>query len=632
MDNFRTSNYSNQLRQSRVSQADDQDPVRSLIDERVEYEQNQVQVIKAFKILVVLFVAFSIPIIYRFYVNGGINNSCGEKIGTHNFISNSFQPFFGKSSKDVCQKAVNKEMHKTDSDLIETTVETTTCGKGGKAETTEKTASDGFWSYFTLPSFGCHEFKHAQNQLAEQRPTVQMFTHLMPSYKEVSANFSELIKPFGGPSKLDPVKEEDVSKVNALFTEIINKNPIWRTQSTIKIDQATRKSVESLLEHKTITDIQLLVNDWHNSKKMFTKKIDYITLLEQTHRSASIDTKVCTDKLQLVESTLNQQNNDLSEGLRQKDKLEHLIAANHEKLNNFVNQRNSKEQEPINTVRKLDAELQSLKFKVSNSPKLKDEIELKRKSLLKAKADVQRMELDQTSEAAIESKLNMDISDSQTKIESVRRSMESLKVKIAMRKMKLELANSNAKIKEYLMSLIKTNKGEPVDFQSLFSSSENARNEIRKILKEFIGQSKGMDVEMSVTDQQLDLIIESDQQQFDEIRKIYTELVQIINQYGDFKVYIEAIATDIKALETTLGKEEKTHNELSKHIRISRQSVLSSTEKQHHLSTEIDKLRAFILFTQTWIDDRLLELESNELELGKLQKKKDLYMQQHKVV
>ena len=628
MDNFRTSLYPNQARQSRVSE--DQEPVQSLIDERVEYEQSQVRVVKAFKILFVLFVAFSVPLIYRFCVNGGINDSCGDKTDTRNFISSAFLPFFGKQLNDVCQKAVSKETHQTDSELVETTVQTTTCEKGGKKEI-EKVSSDGFWSYFQLPSFGCHEFKNAQTQLAEQRPTVGMFAHLMPTYKEVSANFAELVKPLGGAAKLAPVKEEDVSQVNSLFADILNKNRVWRTHPSDKQEPLPRRTLDSILEYKTITEIQLLVNNWRNSKKNIGKKIDYISSLQQTFLSASIDTKVCTDKLQLVESTLNQQNDHLSEAVRQKDNLESLSAANHEKLNSFVSQRNSKEQEPINIVRKLDAELQSLKFKVANAPKTKDEIELKRKSLVKAESDVLRMETERQGEEKTEAKLNTDISETLTKIESIRRSMESYKVKIAMRKMKLQLANSNAKIKEYLMSLIKHNKGEAVDFQSLFSSSENARNEIRKILKEFIAQSHGMDVELSVTDKQLDEIIESEQHEFDEIRKIYTELVQIINQYGDFKVYIEAIAAEIRSLETNFTKEERIYNELNKHLRIIRQSLLTSAERRVHLSTEIDKLRNYILSTQTWIDDRLAEIESNESELAKLQAKKDSYMLKHKV-
>ena len=107
-------------------------------------------------------------------------------------------------------------------------------------------------------------------------------------------------------------------------------------------------------------------------------------------------------------------------------------------------------------------------------------------------------------------------------------------------------------------------------------------------------------------------------------------MVQIINQYGDFKVYIEAIATEIRGLEVNLGKEESIHKELNKHLRTLKQTLLATGERRQHVAAELDKLRVFIAQTQTWIDERTAELENDEEVHASVLKERDLYVQEHK--
>lgn len=658
MDAFRTSNTS-YIRHSGFVPADEDVPNNT--DVRIHYEQQQVRLIQVLKILGVLFLVLCIPFFYNLFRFGGITNECGQQPTVASTIARPFYWLLGIKPDARCKKDTSTDFKADDNFTYETTTETTTCLKGGDADdnilknliggdhdylghlpstkteqTTSKTADDGsdqgsFWDYFSLPSFACSDFNRHTRQLGDLEPSVSFFKRLMPTLDEASRNAQTYAKTLGDVSKLPPINDADKAEAQEWFARILSPTTQWKTADESQLPQLVKKPIEWLLNNKNVFSVQKLVADWKKSKANLDRKTAYVTALRDTTEAIPQNAERCTGKLLGIEGQLNEQNGKMSTLLAEKSGLENQIQENQLKLNTFVSQRNSKEQEPINTVRQLDAELQELKYKVNTIPAIRSDLDARQKVNRKSEdtlADLRgKLETDGRTALTLEA----DLAGYQREIDILKRQIEANKIKLAMRRMKLQLANSNRAIKEHLMSLIRTNKGEPVDFEVLFSSSENARKEIKRILREFIKESAGSHIEISISESQIDEIISKDQKEFDEIRRIYTELVAIINQYGDFNIYITGIAKDIKDLEGKLAADDRQIGDLLKKIRDAKAVLEAIAGRKRGLIAEIERLEALIADNGRFIREKEADIVRWQDEYDKLKLRKDLYVQQHKV-
>lgn len=661
MDAYRTSNLG-YIRQSSVSRNDEFVP--SNTETRIEYEQRQVQIIRILKILLILALLISLPLIYKFFRYGGLTNSCGQRRSVGSVLWSPFRWLFGGKSDDNCRTNVSTDVKTDDRYKIETKTETTTCNRDGlpseRAVGRAMNAASGIdlekigagnaanfpypddsnaheekggsiWDYFRLPSFGCSEYKDHLKALEELKPSVGFFRKLMPSVDEVLKNAPAYAKVLGEVSKFAPVGENDISEVKELFTQILDPSRQWKTADESTLGALLRKPKEWLMNIKNVFSIQNLIGDWKKSGDNLAKKKGYVAALKDKLNVLPFDSNKCVTRLADLDGQVALQSGKLGDLLAEKGSLENQIQDNQLKLNAFVSQRNSKEQEPINTVRQLDLELQDLKFKIASIPALKADLEARLKAIRKAEDDLADLRRKLDSDAANTFDFQSKIDAANAEIAALKHGMEGLKIKLAMRKMKLQLANSNRQIKDYLMSLIRTNNGEPVDFQVLFSSSENARKEIRRILREFINQSAGMHVEINVTEAQIDEIIAKDQSEFEEIRRIYTELVSIINQYGDFNIYISALARDIQDLENKLAGDDRLVNDLLRKIRDWKALIDGAGGRRSGWAAEIARLEKFIADGRRYIDDKEMELRRWNDEYDKLRGRRELFVAEHKV-
>lgn len=659
MDAFRTSNTS-YIRHSGFVPADEDVPNNT--DVRIHYEQLQVRIIQVLKVLGVLFLLLSLPFFYNLFRFGAITNECGQQPTLASTIARPFYWLFGVKPEARCKKDTATDFKTDDNFTYETTTETTTCLKGDDAEDnilksliggdhdylshlpsagkTEKTVGHGqseeesqgsFWDYFALPSFACSEFNRHARHLSDLEPSVSFFKRLMPSLDEASRNAHSYAKTIGDVSKLPPITEADKAEAKEWFERILSPATQWKTAEESQLPQVVKKPIEWLLNHKNVFSVQKLVADWKKSRANLDRKNAYVSALRDTTEALPQSAQRCNEKLLDIERQLTEQNGRLSGLLAEKSGLENQIQENQLKLNAFVSQRNSKEQEPINTVRQLDAELQELKYKVNSIPGIRSDLDAREKVIRKSEDTLVdlRGRLDADSKHALE--LESGLASHQREIDILKRQIEANKIKVAMRKMKLQLANSNRAIKEHLMSLIKTNKGEPVDFEVLFSSSEATRKEIKRILREFIKESAGSQIEINVSEAQIDEIINKDQKEFEEIRRIYTELVAIISQYGDFNIYITGIARDIKDLEGRLAADDRQIGDLLKKIREARASLEAIAGRKRGLAAEIERLETLIADNRRYIEDKDAEIRRWQEDYDKLKQRKDLYVQEHKV-
>lgn len=659
MDAFRTSNTS-YIRHSGFVPADEDVPNNT--DVRIQYEQQQVRLIQVLKVLGVLFLVLSLPFFYNLFRFGGITNECGQRQSVASTLVRPFYWLFGIKQDTRCKKDTSTDFKADDNFTYETTTETTTCLKGAEAEDnilknliggdhdylahlpsagkTERTVGKGygdeedqgsFWDYFSLPSFACSDFNRHTRQLNELEPSVTFFKRLMPSLEEASRNAQAYAKTLGDVSKLPPINDADKAEAREWFARILSPTTQWKTADESQLPQLAKKPLEWLLNNKNVFSVQKLVADWKKSRGNLDRKNAYVNALKDTTEALPQNAERCSGKLLGIEGQLNEQNGRLSGLLADKSGLENQIQENQLKLNAFVSQRNTKEQEPINIVRQLEAELQELKYKVNTIPGIRSDLEARQKVNRKSEDTLTdlRGKLDADGKNALT--LEADVSGYQREIDILKRQIEANKIKLAMRRMKLQLANSNRAIKEHLMSLIKTNNGEPVDFEVLFSSSENARKEIKRILREFIKESAGSHIEINISETQIDEIINKDQKEFDEIRRIYTELVAIINQYGDFNIYITGIAKDIKDLEGKLTADDRQIGDLLKKIRDAKAVMEAIVGRKRGFGAEIERLETLIADNNRYIREKEAEINRWQDDYDKLKLRKDLYVQEHKV-
>lgn len=656
MDAFRTSNTS-YIRHSGFVPADEDVPNNT--DVRIHYEQQQVRLIQLLKILGVLFLLLCLPFFYNLFRFGGITNECGQRQTVASTIARPFYWLFGIKPDVWCKRDTSTDFKADDNFTYETTTETTTCLKGdednilknliggdhdylahfpsAKTErTVGKSATDdedqgSFWDYFSLPSFACSDFNRHTRQLGELEPSVSFFKRLMPTLEEVSRNAQAHAKTLGNVSKLPSINDADKAEAQEWFARIMSPATQWKTADESQLPQLVKKPIEWLLNNKNVFSVQKLVADWKKSRANLDRKTAYVTALHETTEALPQNAERCSGKLLGIEGQLNEQNGRLSGFLAEKSGLENQIQENQLKLNAFVSQRNTKEQEPINIVRKLDSDLQELKYKVNTIPGIRSDLDARQKVNRKSEETLADLRDKLNADAKTSLTLEADMSGYQREIDILKRQIEANKIKVAMRRMKLQLANSNRAIKEHLMSLIRTNKGEPVDFEVLFSSSENARKEIKRILREFIKESAGSHIEINISEAQIDEIISKDQKEFDEIRRIYTELVAIINQYGDFNLYITGIAKDIKDLEGKLAADDRQIGDLLKKIREAKALLLAIGERKGGFIAEIERLETLIEENGKYIRDKEVEIHRWQDDYDKLKMQKDLYVQQHKV-
>jgi hypothetical protein len=655
MDAFRTSNAS-YIRHSGFLPPDEHVPNNT--DVRIKYEQQQVYLIKILKILGVFFLILSLPFFYNLFRYGGVTNECGERQPWTSAVTSPFYWLFGINRDSRCKRDVSTDFKIDDNYQIETTTETTTCQRGEDDDnpltsllggshdfwTTESKrvtgATEGgddggnkgsFWDYFSIPSFGCSEFNRHNRYLEDLDPSVHMFKQPMPTLEEVTKNYQSFAKGQGDLSKLSPLADSDKVEAREYFDRILSPATQWKTADESTLGALVKKPLNWLLNNKNVFSVQNFVADWQKSKSNLAKKKSYVSSLKGRVESLPNNSERCVQRQLAIDAQLTDENSRLSMLLAEKSNLDNQIQENQIKLNSFVSQRNSKEQEPINTVRKLDADLHDLSYKVKTIPGIQKEIEARRASIQKSQSVLvdlgRKLDTDATNSVDLEAKIGNYLRE----IEGLKRQIEANKIKLAMRKMKLQLANSNRQIKEHLMSLIRTNNGEPVDFQVLFSTSENARREIRRILRDFINQSAGTQVEINISEEQIDDIISKDQKEFEEIRRIYTELVAIINQYGDFNIYISGIAQDIKDLDQRLKADDKHIQDLQRKIAEARAALDGQSARKVGWISEISRLEKLIADNQRWIDDKDLETRQYQDEYDKLKLRKDLYVQEHKV-
>lgn len=652
MDSYRTSNLG-YIRQSQAARADEYVP--NLTEERIEHERRQVFLTRFMIVLAIVVVLMVAPVFFNIFHFGGVTSNCSEQSG---FMAKMLAPvrrIFGGSTGSKCEKIVSQDI-KTDSEFkTETITKTTTCSRGEEpdaaaAETKssaketlteyyqpenfkgEQEAKGGsFWSWFSGPAKGTSECGEHLKSVEKKEPSVVFFKKLMPSIQEVLKNGAKYASLVGGASALQQVSDEDVNSVHSLFNMILDPSRVWHGAENSALGAVSRKSKESLANIANLFPIHSTATNLKLSGANLLKKKDYVKGLKIRLEGIPNNSRECVDRIAGIDAQINGLSLKNTDLLSEKNSLEDQIKENQLKLNAFVNQRNVKEQEPINTVRKFDLELQELKFKLSTIPGIRAEIDTRQKAIAKAESDILNLRLKLDKDEQSTSDLQSKIYSAQSEIDMLRRDMEKFRIQLGLRRMKLELANSNRQIKEHLMSLIRTNNGEAVDFQELFSSSENARREIKRILRDFINQSAGMSYEINVSEAQIDEIIAKDEKEFDEIRKIYIELVEIIKRYGDFNIYISGIAKDIKDYENKLREDDAKLNDLLHKIKDWKPIVDGTEARRSAWENDISRLQNLIAEGRRIIDEKQSDMRKWQEDYDDIKSQKEIFMNEHKV-
>ena len=108
------------------------------------------------------------------------------------------------------------------------------------------------------------------------------------------------------------------------------------------------------------------------------------------------------------------------------------------------------------------------------------------------------------------------------------------------------------------------------------------------MLKGFIVQSRSASNDVAISEEQIDSIIQQDEKDFEDISRLYNELVRIINEYKD-------IDFDIKAMEikiTDLGKNsDNAKAEINRITHRIRELEGQKTHKNSEISQKRDKIK-----------------------------------------
>lgn len=589
MERYRTSIGSpSPLNYSRVSNSMN---VKSNLESRIEYENSQLALIKLLKILsvvgLVVFLAIGLKIVLDARTR---TDECGRKSSLQQYLARLRYRTFGGVNPDSCEKKVDRTEQEADDGKFETITETTTCKKVEKPEDSE---GKSFWSFLNFGSQGCEDYKAHEAALKNQKFSVKDRLDSPPSLGDsVKIDAQETHTEI---DKFTEITEATAREIKSKFDSIIGDFAIrYEEKIAAQISapveyeddsKAIQKS-KTLLEKPVVFDLQLKINDLVHSVRNLARKKKLVFDFQNHFFNVTKTPNTCANEITELQKKIVLDNEKLSHSKAISVEWENDLKRLQEAIHNTLNE--SKNKGPLSKIQELKDEIEILMKRKGDALKTQAEIE-------KKQAQIRAYEAEITTLNALISDLMKALNDiddqiailqnDKTKFENDIKMNQSRKILLEM---KLEFAVRNKHIKEYLLSLIDTSEGKSNDLYTLFADKIASEKELKNILKGLIIQSRSGQNEVSISEEQIDSIIKQDEKDFEDISRLYNELVRIINEYKDIDFDIKAMQTKI----IDIGKgTDAAKTEINRIVQRIRDLENQKTHKNSEIHQKRDKIK-----------------------------------------
>ena len=577
MERYRTSLHSTSpINRSNLSEG----YVKSNLESRVEYEASQVSLAALIKALVVITCLAGILLTSAWLIQTPAPNAgeCAHPSSFAGYLNRVRYRFLGGENPDKCEHTVRKtEDVVGDGKTVQTITSTTTCTTDLDKPVAQEAKS--FWSYLRLPFFGCDEYKQHKVALQDQHFSVTGRLPPAPKLEETvvvkKRTTTTSSSGSGSSTSTSTINEsmlispEHLNDITEKFEQLLPNAGLASDSGSAYVsrtEESQIQGVKPLLQDKTVFDLQMKVNDLVHSYQNLRKKRAALDDFRKHFTATAKSPAECANESRELTLKISLEREKLDYTRGSVVNLEAALKDVQNRLNDFIQRQRSDEQEPLRLQAKLEEEIEELRRSIANASKIHNEVDARKRDRNAKVSDLDRVQ------KQIDS-ANQDIKNSDLQKNLLRGEIEELykKLKLSEGKrslweVKLELALRNKHIKDFLMSLINTNQGKEKDLQALFVDKIASEKELKVVLREFINQSRSSKNELPITDEQIDSIIKQDEKDFEDITRLYKELVKIITEYKDIDYDISHMRKELENMSHTILMYQADIDKLNKRL------------------------------------------------------------------
>lgn len=640
MERYRTSLHSTSpINRSNLSEG----YVKSNLESRIDYETSQVSLIAVIKALLVAAALAGLLLGTAWVLQGpaSVADECGARApGLAGYVNRLRYRFLGGENPDKCEHTVRKTQDVVgDGKTVQTITSTTTCTTDLDRPVAAEAKS--FWSYLRLPFFGCDEYKQHKAALNDQHFSVTGRLPAAPRLEDVATTAYQrtTTKTTTGTGSTTTVHEshtvssDQIDQIAHKFDQLIPNAGLGIEGQTAYISRTEENQIQGikpLLDDKNIFDLQLKVNDLVHSYQNLKKKRAALNDFRKSFFGNSKSPTECTTEVQELNRKIDIEREKLSYSRSNHGNLEAALKDVQDRLADFIKRQRSDEQEPLRIQAKLEEDIQELNRAIASAGKSHAEIEIRRRDRTNKLSEIDRIQkLIDAANQEIKAH-DFDKNLRRNEIEELYKKLKLSEGKRSLWEVKLEFALRNKHIKEFLMTLVNTKEGKDKDLQALFVDKISSERELKVVLREFINQSRSSKNEMPISDEQIDSIIKQDEKDFEDITRLYKELVKIISEYKDIDIdivtmrrQIESVAANIAEYQTQIDAAKHRLNDLDALI-AERQAAIRAREH------DIGVIRDRITQDDSFIDRHVIDIPDLERRLTTKQQELFLLNEQYK--
>jgi chromosome segregation ATPase len=544
MDLHHSENQNLYLRQSYLTS----NPLnRSILHSRIEYQQSQSSLSKYLwsfiAIMTALFLCF---FLFRHLVKERDVVKCRGESNLSFLVHFMEAKLFGKVDPQRCKSKTEETTEENERQKVRTIKETKTCPFEKDSQ------NQNVWSSI-LPSFSfgnppCEKLKQHDEKIKKLRQSVRPFSQVVPNLEDIKA-FPHKYHRFRKQAE-DKAVQNIRPEIEGNFADI--ERGIANGVPPIERDITDLDFISKFDNLDSLLNSKLIAADLGNSTRLFSQKEYAIKNLKESFDSL-VANKNCNDAQAELKKALSIQDEKRNYSLSRLRDLNNNLEGLEGQTTALLQQKSGETAQPLKDLLKIEQEIDGLRRKKSElsggSTHSSPESEIK--SLNQRIEDLKRkIDSNETKKKSNDSEL-VKYQDEQKALEE---ELKQLKVEVGSLSLKLQINSQHSQIKQFLLSLVKNDKESEQLIQKMKTNTEVSKTEMFKIVKAFMAQSQGYEVESNFSDKEILEFIEKDQKEFEEIMKVYQDLKDMIQKFKDMEFDLQALQKKVN--DKQLRKEE----------------------------------------------------------------------------
>ena len=615
MDLHTSGNQNLYLRHSYLSQSAN----RPTLESRIMYNESEKSLNLWLKSLSLLFLVSVILLVGSSYFWAPNDMTMCHNESRLSFLRSTLQArLFGKIDPNRCKLKTEVNSLETPVAKVTTITETKTCPL--ETESSESKQPFFLWRFFQSSFWGCDQLKSHNDKMQKQQTSIRPFGVLIPSLQEINDNPLKYAKY--QQVAADSLETTHRPHIQFLFNEI-EKDRHWISPKHLR-DITHPDFLAPLHNFDFLLSLQLRAQDLVESTKVLSDKDAVVENLKKEFQEFGVD-KNCTDFLVELKNGLRVFNEKKSHSLSLVEDFK-LQSANLEKqISEIIKRKFTDENDPLTRLRLFEKEIEELVVQKTLllSPEKKGKDYQSRISASQIRLTQIQQQINNLNNQIAQN--NKQIQEKQIHSNETKLKFDNLLIRKGVLQWKLEFALRNTRIKEFVQGLLKKDSLAQDTIDRMMSQNEISKAEIVKMVHAFLDQSKGQEIEINVTENEMNNVIEKDKKEFEEIMQVFRELKDMIHKYKEVEIDIVALKKEITDNDHKIASAELAFKELLNQKKIEEtkkktleQSIEIQLEEQLKVNNHIHELQAKLARNESHlisIDEKLSVLKTSKADL-----------------